>query len=317
LFNPALPGTAGAASPPFVNVGSMLNKGFDLSANWRKSLSNDFGINLGLNLSHYKNTIERVSGDQDFFYPDGTGLNSRIPNSGISVRNEVGHSISSFYGYVVDGLITNEAELATHTGTGGSAIGGLKFRDVNGDGEVTGADTDFIGNPHPKLTGGLNIGLNYKNFDLTSFWFGSYGNDIFTGYWIQSYFMNFNANVLNNILENQGKIVDGKAWPAINGQDRSSPAVSSFYVQDGSYLRMTNLQLAYNLPASISSKIGASNARLYVQGQNLITLTNYFGTDPNVSNANIGGGVNDGGMGLDNGNYPANKQWNLGISLEF
>ena len=317
LFNPALPGTAGVASPPFVNVGSMLNTGWDLSTNWRKNINKDFGLNLGLTLSHYKNTIQKVSGDADFFYPNGTSLNSRIPNSGISVINKVGYPISSFNGYIVEGLVSSEADKAMMTGTGGTAIGGLKFKDVNGDGVVTGSDVAINGNPHPKLTGGLNIGVNYKNFDLNSFWFGSYGNDIFTGYWIQSYFMNFNANVLNNILENQGKIVDGKAYPKINGQDRSSPNASSFYIQDGSYLRMTNLQLSYNLPGSLSNKIGASNVKVYVQGQNLLTLTKYFGADPAISNAEIGGGVNDGGIGIDNGNYPSNKQINLGISLQF
>lgn len=319
LFNPPLPATAGLAAQPFVNVGSMLNTGWDLSANYRKSLNKDLSFNLGLTLSHYKNEIKKVSGDADFFYTDGTGLNSRIPNSGISVINKVGYPISSFNGFVVDGLIQTEAELKAHTGTGAAAIGGLKFKDVNGDGKIDGSDITIMGNPHPKLTGGLNIGVNYKNFDLNSFWFGSYGNQIFTGYWIQSYFMNFNANVLNNILENQGKIVDGKAYPKINEQDRSSANVSDFYVQDGSYLRMTNLQLGYTLPQNILGKAGISRARVFLQGQNLLTLTKYFGTDPAISNANIGSGgnVNDGGMGLDNANYPSNKVINLGINLEF
>lgn len=319
LFNPALVGTAGAAAPPFINVGAMLNTGWDISANYRKNLNQDLNINLGVNLSHYKNEVQKVSGNADFFFTDGTGLNSRIPNSGISVISKVGYPISSFNGYIVDGLITTDAELKAHTGTGGSAIGGLKYRDVNGDGIVNGDDVTINGNPHPKLTGGFNIGANYKNFDLNSFWFGSYGNEIFTGYWIQSYFMNFNANVLNNILENNGKIVDGKAYPKINQNDRSSPNSSTFYIQDGSYLRMTNLQLGYTLPKTVIGKLGLSKARVYLQGQNLLTFSKYFGTDPAISNANIGSGgnVNDGAMGIDNGNYPTNKIVNLGINLEF
>jgi TonB-linked SusC/RagA family outer membrane protein len=319
LFNPPLLGAAGLASAPFVNVGSMLNTGWDLSANYRKNINKDLNFNLGLTLSHYKNEVKKVAGNSDFFFTDGTGLNSRIPNAGISVISKVGYPISSFNGYVVDGLITNDAELKMHTGTGSVALGGLKFKDINGDGKIDGSDVTINGNPHPKLTGGLNIGVNYKNFDLTSFWFGSYGNQIFTGYWIQSYFMNFNANVLNNILANQGNIVDGKAYPKINQNDRSSANASTFYIQDGSYLRMTNLQLGYTLPQSILSKIGVSKARVYLQGQNLLTFTKYFGTDPAISNANIGsgGGVNDGGMGIDNGNYPSNKVVNVGISLDF
>lgn len=290
-----------------------------MSANYRKNINKDLSFNLGLTLSHYKNEVKKVSGNADFFFTDGTGLNSRIPNAGISVINKVGYPISSFNGYIVEGLITTEAELAKHTGTGAVALGGLKFKDVNGDGKIDGNDIDINGNPHPKLTGGLNIGVNYKNFDLNSFWFGSYGNQIFTGYWIQSYFMNFNANTINTAIENQGKIVDGKAWPKINEVDRSSANSSDFYIQDGSYLRMTNLQLGYTVPQTMLSKLGVSKARVYVQGQNLLTLTKYFGADPAISNANIGAGgnVNDGGMGLDNGNYPSNKVINIGLSLEF
>jgi TonB-dependent starch-binding outer membrane protein SusC len=315
LFNPSLPGTAGVAAAPFLNVGAMLNTGWDLSTNYRKNINKNLGFNLGLTLSHYKNEVQKVSGNADFFFTDGTGLNSRIPNSGISVISKVGYPISSFNGYIVDGLISNDAELKMHSGTGAAAIGGLKFKDVNGDGKIDGSDIAINGNPHPKLTGGLNIGVNYKNFDLNSFWFGSYGNDIFTGYWIQSYFMNFNANVLNNILEKQGT----GNYPKINGVDRSSANSSNFYIQDGSYLRMTNLQLGYTLPQSIIGKLGFSKARVYVQGQNLLTFTKYFGVDPAVSNANIGSGgnVNDGGMGLDNGNYPTNKMTNFGVTLDF
>lgn len=319
LFNPAIPATAGAAAAPFVNVGSMLNTGWDLSVNYRKTINKDWNYNVALTMSHYKNEIKKVSGDADFFYPDGTGLNSRIPNSGVSVINKVGYPISSFNGYKVNGLITTDAQLKAHTGTGAATLGGLNFVDINGDGKVDGSDVTVIGNPHPKLTGGVNIGVNYKNFDLNTFWFGSYGNQIFTGYWIQSYFMNFNANVINNILENENKVVDGKAWPKINQLDASSRNSSEFYIQNGSYLRMTNLQLGYTLPQSVIGKLGFSRAKVYLQGQNLLTLTKYFGTDPAISNANIGSGgnINDGGMGLDNGNYPSNKVFNVGVTLDF
>ena len=316
LFNPALPGTAGASSPPFVNVGEMQNKGFDFAITYRKNVNKDLGFNASLNLSHYKNEIKKVSGDNDFFYSDGGGgLNGRLPNGGISVINKVGYPISSFNGYVVEGLIQTDAELAMHTGTGAAYKGGLKFKDINGDKKIDTDDITVIGNPHPKLTGGLNLGVNYKNFDLNAFLFGSLGNDIFTGYWIQSYFMNFNSNVLNNILENEGT----GNWPKINQLDASSRNSSSFYIQDGSYLRLTNLQLGYTLPQGIAKKVGANHAKIYVQGQNLLTLTKYFGTDPAISNANIGnsGQFNDTSMGIDNGNYPSNKIVNIGVNLEF
>ncbi|PWK23382.1 TonB-linked SusC/RagA family outer membrane protein [Arcicella aurantiaca] len=318
LYNPALPGTAGVASPPFINVGSMLNTGWDLSINYRKNIAKDLSLNLGMNLSHYRNEIQKVSNNANFFYPsDGTALNSRIPGSTTSIINKVGYPISSFNGYIVEGLITTDAELKKHTGTGAAAIGGLKFKDVNGDGVINENDITVNGNPHPSLTGGLNIGLKYKNFDFNSFWFGSFGNQIFTGYWIQSYFMNFNANVLKDILEKQGT----GNYPKINQVDRSSANASTFYIQDGTYVRMTNLQLGYTLPSNLLSKAGISKARVYIQGQNLLTFTGYIGADPAISNANIGSDrnnpVNDNAMGFDNGNYPSNKVFNIGLNLEF
>ena len=313
LFNPALPGTAGAAEAPFVNVGEMTNKGVDLALSYRKTISNDLSFNTSLNLSHYRNTINKVAGNTDRFYSGG--LNGRIPNGNLSVVNREGYSISSFNGFVVDGLIETQEELDMHTGTGGAYIGGLKFRDINNDGQINNDDITVIGNPHPDLTGGINLGVNYKNFDFDAFIFGSLGNDIFAGYLRQSYFMNFNSNVIKDILELEGT----GNYPKINQLDVSSTNSSSFYVKDGSYLRLNNLQVGYTLPNSIATKMGMSKARLYVQGQNLITITGYEGVDPAISNANIGnaGQNNDTSMGIDNGNYPANKIVNFGVSLEF
>ncbi|MFN8356822.1 MAG: TonB-dependent receptor [Spirosomataceae bacterium] len=315
LYNPALPGTAGGASPPFINVASMQNKGFDFTLNYRKTVSKDLSFNAALTLSHYKNEIKKVSNNADFFYTDGSGLNGRLPNAGISVINKVGYPISSFNGYIADGLITTEAQLKAHSGTGAAYIGGINFRDINGDGKIDGDDVTIMGNPHPKLTGGLNLGVNFKQFDLNTFFFGSFGNDIFMGYLIQSYFMNFNSNVIKDALSREGT----GNWPKINQLDASSRNASTFYLQKGTYVRMSNLQLGYTLPQTLISKFGLSKARVYVQGQNLLTFTKYIGADPAISNANIGnsGQTNDGGMGLDNGNYPSNRIVNVGINIEF
>ncbi len=314
LFNPALPGTAGAAAPPFVNVGEMDNRGFDMSLGYRKSINRDLGFNASLNLSHYKNEIKKVSGTQDFFFSQGN-LTERLPNGGAAVINKVGYAISSFNGLTVDGLIKTEAERAQMVGLGAAYIGGLKFKDINGDGKVSEADVSVIGSPHPKLTGGLNLGVNYKAFDVNAFLFGSYGNKILTGYLIQSYFMNFNANVLNDLLEKEGT----GNYPKINQLDQASRNLSTFYVQDGSYLRLGNLQVSYNIPSATTKRLGLSNAKVYLQGQNLFTLTKYIGVDPAISNARIGNGgnLNDTSTGIDNGNYPSNKVGTIGVTLEF
>jgi TonB-dependent starch-binding outer membrane protein SusC len=311
LYNPALPGTAGSASPPFINVGAMENTGFDLGLTYRKSVSKDLSFNVGLNLSRYKNTIVKVANNDDQFIPSD-GLDGRLDIS--AYVNKVGYSISSFRGFTVESLITTEAERANQLP--GAVIGGLKFRDTNGDGKITDADRGVIGSPHPSLTAGLNLGANYKGFDLTAFMFGSFGNDIFNYTKMFTYFMNFNSNIGINTLAQQGTGNN----PKINGSDVASRASSTFYIENGSYVRLANLQLGYRLPKDLASKIGVGGARVYIQGQNLLTFTGYSGVDPAVSSARIGGDGNTGDVGksgFDGGHYPANKITTIGVSLEF
>lgn len=314
LYNPPLPGTAGSASPSFRNVGEMENKGFDITAGYRKSITKDLSFNTSLNLSHYKNKIVKVADNTDEFNSAGN-LTERLPQGSAVYINRKGYPISSFQGFIVEGLITTEAERAKHTGTGATYIGGLKFKDVNGDGKVDQSDNTIIGSPHPDFTAGLNLGVTFKNIDVNAFLFGSFGNDIFNATLIQSYFMNFNSNVIKDILEKEGK----GNYPKINGNDASSRSASTFYVEDGSYVRLANLSIGYRVPKNVFGKLGLAGARVYLQGQNLLTFTKYSGVDPAVSNANIGNGgnLNDTSMGYDNGNYPANKMMTLGINLDF
>jgi TonB-dependent starch-binding outer membrane protein SusC len=314
LYNPPVPGTAGAAQAPTINVGEMENKGFDLTLGYRKVITKDLSFNTSLNVSQYKNKIVKVSDNGNEFVSNGN-LTERFPQTSSVFINRVGYPISSFQGFIVEGLIANEADRAKHTGTGAAYIGGLKFKDVNGDGQINQSDNAIIGSPHPDFTAGLNLGVSYKMLDVNAFLFGSFGNDIFNATLIQSYFMNFNSNVIKDILEKEGT----GNYPKINGLDASSRSASTFYVEDGSYVRLANLQVGLKIPKTFASKLGMSNARVYLQGQNLFTLTKYSGVDPAVSNANIGnaGNVNDQVTGYDNGNYPANKIITLGINLEF
>jgi hypothetical protein len=147
------------------------------------------------------------------------------------------------------------------------------------------------------------------------FLFSSVGNEIYNYTKMFNYFTNFNSNVAQGVLEKQGTGNN----PKISSADAVSRASSDFYIEDGSYLRLANLQLGYNLPKSAFSKLGLSSARFYIQGQNLLTFTGYSGVDPAVSNANIGnsGNVNDLTTGFDGGNYPSNKVINLGVNLQF
>jgi TonB-dependent starch-binding outer membrane protein SusC len=307
LYNPSIPRTAGTAAAPFVNIGEMQNRGVDLGLSYRKRTSTDFAWNASLNLSRYVNEVKKISDDQEFFFSGG--IASRIENAEQAFINKVGFPISSFNGYQVEGIIQNEADRARHVG---SQIGGLKFKDVNGDGKITSAgDFTIIGNPHPDFTAGLNLGANYKAFDINAFLFASYGNDIFNYTKMFTYFTNFNSNVSKDFLEIHAKGNN----PKLSEADAQSRATSSFYVEDGSYLRLSNLQVAYNLPKSVFGKAGLTSARFYIQGQNVLTLTGYSGVDPAVTNAGVA--QTDLNTGFDGGVYPANKVINFGVNLQF
>lgn len=322
LYNAELPGTFGYLAPnaPFRNTASMTNNGFDLGLEYRGEITSDLSFNVGLNVSRYKNVIDRVDGLTDFFYPNATQgrIDNRLPTQ-INI-NKVGYPISSFRGYRVDGIYETQEELDA-LDQPGAQIGGLKFRDLNGDGEIGEADLDVIGSPHPDFTYGLNLGLNYKNFDLTLFFNGSQGNEIFNYTKLFTHFRQFFANVSRDYYLSNG--TGGE--PRLNIDDTSSRQSSEYYVENGSYFRLGQLTLGYKvpLPAGLSGAI--RGLRVYVQAQNLFTITKYSGLDPALSNANIGdfnrnianNFINDLWTGYDVGQYPSNKNLTFGLSAQF
>lgn len=316
LYNAALPGTFGYLAPnaPFRNTASMTNKGFDLGITYRGSFASDWQYSVGLNVSRYKNTIDRVDGITDFFYPNPTQgrIDNRLPTE-INI-NQVGYSISSFRGYRVDGIYRTEGEL-DELDQPGAQVGGLRFKDLNNDGAINDADLDIIGSPHPDFTYGLNIGLSYKNFDFSAFIFGSQGNEIFNYVKLFTHFRQFFSNVSRDYYLKNGTGNE----PRLNILDTSSRQASEYYVEDGSYLRLGQVQLGYNVPLPSSWSNVVSKLKVYVQGQNLFTITDYSGLDPVLSNANIGDGrnLNDIWTGFDIGQYPSNKIVTFGISAEF
>lgn len=320
LYNAPLPGTAGIATAPFRNVASMKNNGFDLGLGYKNRVSNDFSWNVDLNFSRYVNEVTKIDGESTFFYPNAQQgrIDNRLPEE-INI-NQIGSPISSFRGYVVDGKFLSQGDLDALDQTG-KTLGGLRFKDLNGDGQINDDDITIIGNPHPDFTLGFNLGASYKNFDFSAFFVGSFGNDIYNYTRLFTHFRQFFANVDRDYYLNNGK----GDLPALNVNDTGSRSSSSYYVEDGSYVRLGLLQIGYNLPLSVSSKIGLSGLKVYVQGQNLFTITGYSGLDPALSNANIGdysGSVqgnylNDLWTGFDIGQYPSNKLFTFGVNADF
>ena len=225
--------------------------------------------------------------------------------------------MGSFYGYLIVGIFQTEeaAKAAPQFGTYNRA-GSFIFRDVNGDKVVTTADRDIIGNPHPNFTYGLNLNVGYKNFDLTVFGQGVQGNDIFNymKYWTD--FNVFQGNRSKRMLYDSWR--PGKTdaiLPQLRSTDTQSAQISTYFLEKGSYLRMKNIQLSYTIPTGIQRKLGLGATQVYVQGQNLLTITNYSGLDPEINLRRSGDNNQDTHIGVDEGAYPVAKTMLIGLRL--
>ena len=306
------PRTAGSGTVPYTNIGEIRNRGVDLGLNFRDQIG-EFRYQIGVNVAHYKNEVVKLNND-----PNATvfGFATRLP--AISAT-KAGLPIASYYGYIVDGVIKDQAEAdaAPKFGTY-TKEGTFKFRDINGDNKITAADRTIIGDPHPDFTYGLNLNLGYKNFDLTMFAQGSQGNEIFNyvRYWTD--FNTFQGNrsieLLNDSWKKSGDIAK---LPRLNSGDATSQQISSYFIEDGSYMRIKNLQLTYSIPNHLTSRLGISNAQIYLQGQNLLTLTKYTGLDPDINLRTSGNDNQDIHMGIDEGAYPVAKSFLIGARLSF
>jgi TonB-linked SusC/RagA family outer membrane protein len=310
LYNPALPATAGVADPPFVNVGSVQNTGFDFSIGHRGAW-----WNATFNGSHYKNEILKIDGVQNFFYgPIGIRF-------GNPVINQVGSPIGAFYGYVADGYFRDAADVTAYADQAGKAPGRIKFRDLNGDGTIDLNDRMVIGSPHPDFTAGLDLGARWRNFDFSGTVYGTFGNEIFDAQKQFYIFRNFNTNVVNDLFENSWTPTNQNAkYPRLDVDDTYSYALSSYYIEDGSYVRMRSLQVGYTIPSDTRFLGRLTGSRVYLQAENLFTFTGYPGLDPALPAQNIStsaGDVRDQFRGVDQGTYPSNRVFSIGLTTSF
>jgi TonB-dependent starch-binding outer membrane protein SusC len=305
LFRVPLTFTAGDASNPAFNVGKMTNKGIDFGANY-KDQSGSLTYSIAANISQYKNTVDKLDESPNTRY---FGNTSRVPAVTLT---QAGIPISSFFGYKVEGIFQNQEQVNGWPKYGDyNKVGKFKIADINGDKEITDADRTIIGNPHPDFTYGLNLNLGYKAFNLNAFANGSKGNDIFN---YVRYFSDFNT-----FQGNRSKRALYDAWqpdnpsgtvPIMDANDQISSRPSSYFIEDGSYFRIKNIQLTYTLPSKIRGKV-LDNAQVYVQGQNLATFTKYSGLNPEIQTGN------DNTLGFDGGYMPVSRTIILGINFGF
>ena len=297
--------TAIDASAPFTNLGSMKSSGFDLSLNYTDVTSS------GLTYSISANATKAVNEVTELISEAYSGSSQRI---GTMTRTSVGEPISYFYGRKVLGIFQNDAEVAAHATQDGAGPGRFKYEDINGDGIINDSDRTKIGDPHPDLIFGVNMNFAYKSWDMSMFWNGSLGNDIFDYtalYYETPYF--FNGNRSTRVLDSWSPTNTGAELPALSETTLNSEfsTANSFFVRDGSYVRLRSLQIGYTLPDTIASKLGASSARVYYNGTNLLTLTDFTGLDPEVPR----GGALD--IGVYSAQYPSNSISSLGINIKF
>lgn len=311
LFTVPIPLTAGSnAAPPAVNIGKMLNRGLDLLVTTRGNFTSDLTYELTVTGSTLKNEISALSPGLSFITSVNPSYRGIQP-----IRNAVGQPLSSFFGFRTLGLFSSAEDVRSHAVQDGAAPGRFKFEDVNGDGRITPDDRVFLGNPVPDFTGGMNFTLGYKGFDLSAYLYTSIGNEIWNqSRWFTDFFQTFEGAAISRRLFD--------AWTPQNlnatipqvervSNFSTSDVANSFYVEDGSYLRLQNLTLGYSAPASILQKLKMERARVFASVNNLFTITGYEGLDPAV------GGDADLTFGIDVGNYPVTRGWTFGLNLSF
>ncbi len=306
------------------NIGKMNNKGVEVEINYKKSLDKDFGINVGMNLSVIRNKMTELSNGVSYIGIPSTMLHSVNFDQEIS-RSAVGHPIASFYVYKADGLFQSQQEIDSYVNSSGEKLqpnahpGDIRFVDMNGDGKIDGNDRSFVGSPHPDLTAGLTLGFNYKNFDFSAFFSGSFGNDVYnlTKY-LGEFFNQSQYNKNSTILNAWTPTHTNTSVPRVTQDDpNNNIRPSSYYIENGSYVRLKNLKVGYQLPKNILSLLNVQNAYLYLQATNLFTITSYDGIDPEVGLQSYTSSSRNLDMGIDRGIYPLSRSYTFGVNVAF
>lgn len=297
----------GGPSIMTVNAGEVQNKGYEIAFGWRVFDNDEWHVNSNLSFASNKNEVVSLVDDKEFMELGNTYYDNTFPVN--PTRVEVGKSISSFRGYVFEGVY--QTDEAAEAAAFGRVPGDAKYKDVNDDGIISSDDITNVGDGNPDFTWGWNWDVSYKNFDLNFLLLGSQGNDIY----------NFQRMRMMGLGSAQFHAVHGEyvnRWSPTNPSNipanrDTTETLSSQFVEDGSYITLKTLSLGYSIPSNLISKAGIDSFRVYLNAENLFILTNYKGFDPESTAS----GGSDLDLGIDYNAYPINRSFSLGVNFTF
>ena len=298
------------AAPPSVNIAEMLNAGVDIQVITRGNLVGDLKYELNVTGGILKNEISSLAPGLTYLTTVNPGYRGLTP-----IRNQLGQSISAFFGYQVTGLFQTAEEVASAPAQDGKGIGRFRYADLDGNNKIDVNDRTYLGSPVPKFSGGIGLTLTYKNIDFTAYANGVFGNKIFNASkWFTDFFPSFQgAAIAERVKDSWSPTNRGATIPIFETASNFSTntQANSFYIEDGAYVRLQNLGIGYTLPASTLAKLKITRLRIFASANNLVTITKYEGLDPSV------GGNADTQFGIDVGNYPITKSFNFGVNVGF
>jgi TonB-dependent starch-binding outer membrane protein SusC len=308
---------AGGATAPSVNIGTMVNKGIDILVSTKGKINSDFSYELDVTGGLLNNEITYIADGQTYLTDVNPGFRGVNP-----IRNQLNRPLSAFFGYKVKGLFQTKEEVTEALKTGGAVptqtgagLGRFRYEDVDGNGVIDANDRTYLGSPVAKFTGGLSFKLIYKDFDFSAYMYTSLGAQIFN---ISKRFTDFYPLFAGSAISERVKDTwtptnTGATIPIFEKEDgfSTSSQASSYYVENGSYLRLQNISIGYTLPKALLSKLNLSKLRVFATTNNLFTITGYSGLDPQVA------GNADTGFGIDLGNFPVTRSVTFGLNLGF
>ena len=311
LFSPdvsALIGSYGPGGyPPVINAGNVSNKGVEFEFAYATDPKNKVGMNVNFNFTYIDNEVKSVPQGVDFLPGASFGVGGNT-----ATRFEVGFPIGYFIGYQTDGIFQSQEEIDNASVyQPGAQVGDLRFVDVDGDGEINFSNNDdktMLGSPIPKFMLGSVLGFNIFGIDISTNLYAALGHKIVRNYERQQPY----ANQLGYVLDRWTVDNPSNENPRVTTSATRNGVFSDYFVEDGSYLRVRNVQIGYVLPKNISNKLGSDYVRIYFSANNLFTLTNYMGYDPDIGSA--GGALSN---GIDYGFYPQARTIMGSINIKF